>query len=51
MRGKGIHAQPPGDLLLEIQVVVPPAAAPKAGELYESMAREMAFDPRAGMKG
>lgn len=51
VRGKGIPAQPPGDLLLEIQVVVPPAATPKARELYESMAREMAFDPRAGMKG
>jgi len=51
VRGKGIPSQPPGDLLLEIQVVVPPAATPRARELYESMAREMAFDPRAGMKG
>lgn len=51
VRGKGIPSQPPGDLLLEIQVVVPPAATPKARELYESMAHEMAFDPRAGMKG
>lgn len=48
VRGKGIPAEPPGDLLLNLQVVVPPAATPKARELYETMARELAFDPRAG---
>ncbi|TAN49747.1 MAG: J domain-containing protein, partial [Betaproteobacteria bacterium] len=42
----GIPSDPPGDLLLEIRVVLPPAATPKARELYETMAREMAFDPR-----
>ena len=46
VRGHGIPGQPPGDLLLEIQVVLPPAATPKARELYEAMARELAFDPR-----
>lgn len=47
VRGKGIPSDPPGDLLLDIQVVVPPAANPRARELYEMMARELAFDPRA----
>ena len=48
VRGKGIPADPPGDLLLNLQVVVPPADTPRARELYETMARELAFDPRAG---
>ncbi|MFN6961043.1 MAG: DnaJ C-terminal domain-containing protein [Rhodocyclaceae bacterium] len=48
VRGKGIPAEPPGDLLLNLQVVLPPADTPRARELYETMARELAFDPRAG---
>ncbi len=46
VRGKGIPSMPPGDLLLDIQVVLPPADAPKARELYEAMARELDFNPR-----
>jgi curved DNA-binding protein len=48
VRGKGIPASQPGDLLLELEVVLPPASDPKARELYETMARELAFDPRRG---
>ena len=47
VRGRGIPADPPGDLLLEIKVVLPDASSPKARELYETMARDLAFDPRA----
>lgn len=47
VRGKGIPAQPPGDLLLDIRVVLPPATSERARALYETMARELAFDPRA----
>jgi curved DNA-binding protein len=50
VRGKGIPSNPPGDLLLEIRVVLPSADTPRAKELYEAMARELAFDPRAGME-
>ena len=46
VRGHGIPGQPPGDLLLEIQVVLPPATTPQARLLYETMARDLAFDPR-----
>ena len=46
VRGKGIPADPPGDLLIDPRVVLPPADTPKARELYETMARELAFDPR-----
>jgi curved DNA-binding protein len=46
VRGKGLPADPPGDLLLDIRIVTPPADTPRAKELYETMAREMPFDPR-----
>jgi curved DNA-binding protein len=46
VRGRGIPADPPGDLLLEIRIVIPPASTPQAREFYETMAREMPFDPR-----
>jgi curved DNA-binding protein len=47
VRGKGIPSDPPGDLHLDVQVIVPPASSPRARELYETMARDLAFDPRA----
>ncbi len=46
VRGKGIPGNPPGDLILTLQVVLPSADTPKARELYAAMARELAFDPR-----
>jgi curved DNA-binding protein len=46
VRGRGIPGEPPGDLLLDIQVVLPSAESPRARVLYETMARELAFDPR-----
>jgi curved DNA-binding protein len=47
VRGKGLPSTPPGDLLLDIQVILPPANTPEARQLYETMSRELAFDPRA----
>lgn len=49
VRGKGIPASPPGDLLLHLEVVLPPASDPKARAIYETMAREVNFDPRRGL--
>jgi curved DNA-binding protein len=46
VRGKGLPTQPPGDLYLDIRIVTPPADTPKRKEIYESMAKEFAFDPR-----
>ena len=46
VRGKGIPGEPPGDLLLDIQVILPPADTPRARALYETLAKELAFDPR-----
>lgn len=48
VRGKGIPGEPPGDLLLTLEVVLPLADTPKARAFYEQMAKEFAFDPRQG---
>ena len=45
LKGQGIPGDPPGDLYLELDVVLPPDS-PKARELFAAMARELAFDPR-----
>ncbi|MCL4183286.1 MAG: DnaJ domain-containing protein [Burkholderiaceae bacterium] len=46
LKGRGIPGDPPGSLYFELQVVLPPADTDKARKLYETMAREFAFDPR-----
>ncbi|MBC7453843.1 MAG: DnaJ domain-containing protein [Massilia sp.] len=50
-KGRGIPSRPPGDLYLMLEVVLPPADSDKARKLYETMARECAFDPRAHKGG
>lgn len=50
VRGRGIPSNPPGDLLLDLNVVLPPADTPAARQLYETMARDLAFDPRRPAK-
>jgi curved DNA-binding protein len=47
LKGRGIPARPPGDLYLVLEVVLPPADNDKARKLYETMARDLAFNPRA----
>ncbi len=47
VRGRGIPGNPPGDLELTVRVVLPPADTARARELYETMAHELKFDPRA----
>jgi len=49
LKERGIPGKPPGDLYLVLEVVLPPAATDKARQLYETMAREMDFNPRQGM--
>lgn len=46
VRGKGLPGNPPGDLILELQIVLPPANTPEARAVYENMAKSLAFDPR-----
>lgn len=46
LKGRGIPGPEPGDLYVELEVVLPSADSDKARKLYETMARELAFDPR-----
>lgn len=46
LKGRGIPGEPPGDLYLLLEIVAPPADSDRARELYETMARELAFNPR-----
>lgn len=50
LNGRGIPAHPPGDLYLVLEVVLPPASSDRARELYRTMARDMAFNPRSGAR-
>jgi curved DNA-binding protein len=46
LRGRGIPGDPPGDLYLELELVLPPADTDAARELYRTMERQMKFNPR-----
>jgi curved DNA-binding protein len=46
LKGRGIPASTPGDLYLILDVVLPPANSDRARELYQQMARDLAFNPR-----
>jgi curved DNA-binding protein len=53
VKGQGIPARTandtPGDLYYELELTLPPADHPRARELFETMARELRYDPREGM--
>lgn len=47
VRGKGLPARTPGDLELQLRVLLPSAFDPRAKRLYEQMAAELPdFDAR-----
>lgn len=48
-KGKGIPSSEPGDLHVRLVIVQPRADTDRAKELYQTMARDLAFDPRAGL--
>jgi curved DNA-binding protein len=49
LRGRGLPGSTPGDEFVQLKVVLPSADTPKAKEIYETMQRELPFDPRAGL--
>lgn len=54
LKGRGIPSPgsaPAGDLYLVLEVALPPADTAAARALYEQMARELHFDPRANLGG
>jgi curved DNA-binding protein len=50
IRCRGIPATEPGDLYAVLKVVLPPANTDKAKKIYEEMAQQLPFDPRAGLE-
>jgi curved DNA-binding protein len=50
LKGRGLPGTPPGDELVELEIVNPPADTPAARALYEQMRRELNFDPRAELR-
>jgi len=51
LRGRGLPGDPPGDQYVLFKIVTPPAATPRAKELYEQLRSELPFDPRADLAG
>ena len=49
LKGKGLPGKEPGNLYVVLDVQLPPADNDEAKALYEKMAEEMPFDPRAGL--
>jgi curved DNA-binding protein len=48
-KGKGLPGADSGDLIVKLKIVWPKADTHKARAVYEAMARDIPFDPRAGM--
>lgn len=46
LRGRGIPAREAGDLYVQLEVVLPPAADEAARDAWRRLARELAFEPR-----
>ena len=49
LKGRGLPGSPPGDLYVVLKMVNPPLESDAARSLYERMANEFEFDPRASM--
>ena len=47
LKGRGLPGATPGDHYAVLQIVNPKADSPAARELYQRMARELSFNPRA----
>ncbi len=50
LKGRGLPGKPPGDELVVLEIVLPPADSAAARALYEQMRRELDFDPRGEIK-
>lgn len=50
LKGRGIPGKRAGDLFAVLKIVIPPVETEKTRELYEQLAREANFDPRAKMR-
>jgi curved DNA-binding protein len=49
LKGRGIPGEPAGDLYLVLDVVLPNADTEQAQQIYHTMARDLAFNPRQAL--
>lgn len=49
LRGRGIPGDPPGDLYLVLDLVLPPADTDAARQAYKAMADQLSFNPRRNL--
>ncbi len=49
LKGRGLPGRSPGDLYVILKIVNPPLESAAAKALYEKMAKELNFDPRASL--
>ncbi|MHB1529168.1 MAG: DnaJ C-terminal domain-containing protein [Acidiferrobacteraceae bacterium] len=50
LKGRGFPGNPPGDQYVTLQIVNPKVNDERTKNLYRTLAQEMHFDPRAGLK-
>ncbi|MFY0312438.1 DnaJ C-terminal domain-containing protein [Leisingera sp. D0M16] len=51
LKGKGLPGTPPGDIYATLRIVNPEVTTEEARKFFEQMAREVPFNPRAGIGG
>jgi curved DNA-binding protein len=51
LKGKGIPGTPAGDIYATLKIINPKVETEEARALFERMAKEMPFDPRAHLGG
>ena len=51
LKGKGLPAHPPGDIYATLKIVNPQVKTDAQRAIFEQLAREMPFNPRATMGG
>ena len=51
LRGRGLPGNPPGDQLVVLKIMTPPATTPAAEAFYKQMAATLPMSPRQAMEG
>jgi curved DNA-binding protein len=51
LKGKGIPGNPPGDMYMVLNIVLPPADSEQARAAYDTMRQAFNFDPRSRFSG
>ncbi len=49
LKSRGLPGDPPGDELVVLEIIAPPAATEEAKRAYRHLAEQLSFDPRASL--